>query len=378
MSKTYKNHPIVVFATEHYNTLGLIRSLGEAGMNPDYISVKGKAAVASTSKYVDKNHFVTTIDEGYEVLLEKYGNAEKGMEPIVLCMEDKVLGVMDEHYDEICDKFIMFSSGKKGRTLEYMDKFKILELADKYGLKTLKTVVVNRGEIPTGIEYPVITKSISPTVGGWKSDVHICENEEELIAAYENVLSPRVVIQKYIDKKNEYCLDGFSFNNGKKVVIPIESTYNYLIKGYYSPYMTVKPFVNTEMQKALEGMMAEIGFEGIYSIEFLIDKDDNYYFSEINFRHSTWGYAATVTGMNIPELWIKGMVDGGIPEDCKVDFDAFTAMVEPIDYQKRVVERNMNLKEWVNDLLDCKCLFYFNKDDMEPFFEMIRNNEKLR
>lgn len=372
----YKNHPIVVFATEHYNTLGLIRSLGEVGMNPDYIAVKGKAKVASTSKYVEKKFFVNSIEEGYELLLKEYGNIE--CKPIVMCMEDKVLGVLDEHYDEICDKFIMFSSGKKGRTLEYMDKFKILELAKKHGLKTLNTMVVNRGEIPDNLEYPVITKSISPTVGGWKSDVHICENSDELKKAYENVLSPQVVIQKYIDKKNEYCLDGISYAKGTKVLIPIQSTYNYLIKGYYSPYMTVSPFINNEMLKSLEGMLSEIGFEGIYSIEFLIDKDNNYYFSEINFRHSTWGYAATVAGTNMCELWVKAMVDGQIPEDCKKGFEPFTAMVEPIDYQKRVVERNMELKKWVGEVLDCRCHFYFNKEDMEPFFEMVRNNEKLR
>ena len=374
----YKGHPVVVFATEHYNTLGLIRSLGEVGMSPNYIAVKGKAKVASTIKYVLKNYFVNSIDEGYNLLCREYGNPNKGEEAIVLCMEDKVLGVMDEHYDEIFEKFIMFSSGEKGRTLEYMDKFKILELAKKHGLKTLDTIVVDRGDIPADFEYPVITKSISPTVGGWKSDVHICENAEELKSAYDHVLSSKVVIQKYIDKKNEYCLDGISFNKGNEVMIPIESTYNYLIKGYYSPYMTVKPFVNEEMKKALDGMMAEIGFEGIYSIEFLIDKDDNYYFSEINFRHSTWGYAATVAGMNMPELWIKGMIDGSIAADRKKTFEPFTAMVEPIDYQKRVVEKGMNLKEWVGELLDCKCPFYFNKNDMEPFFEMVRNNGKLR
>lgn len=372
----YNNHPVIVFATEHYNTLGLIRSLGEAGMAPDYIAVKGKARVASTSKYINKNYFVSSIDEGYDLLVKEYGNMNE--KPIVLCMEDKILGVMDEHYDEICHKFIFFSSGKKGRTLEFMDKFKILETARKYGLKTLDTVVVNRGEIPTDLVYPIITKSISPTVGGWKSDVHICKSEEELRIAYDSVQSPRVVIQRYIDKKNEYCLDGISCNKGKSILIPIESTYNYLIKGYYSPYMTVKPFVNDEMQKTLNAMLSEIGFEGIYSIEFLIDKDDNYYFSEINFRHSTWGYASTIAGINMPELWIKGMIEGEIPKDSKKDFEPFTAMVEPIDYQKRVVERNMNLKEWIGEVMDCKCLFYFNKADMEPFFEMIRNNGKLR
>lgn len=372
----YNNHSVVVFATEHYNTLGLIRSLGEADITPDYIAVKGKAEIASTSKYINKNYFADSIDEGFKILVKEYGNMNE--KPIVLCMEDKVLGVLDEHYDELCDKFIMFSSGQKGRTLKYMDKFKILEIAKKHGLKTLDTIVVDKGEIPSDLIYPVITKSISPTVGGWKSDVHICENVEDLKHAYDKVLSPRVVIQRYIDKKNEYCLDGISLNKGKCVFIPIETEYNYLIKGYYSPYMTVRPFVNVKMQRALNEMMAEIGFEGIYSIEFLIDKEDNYYFSEINFRHSTWGYASTVAGMNLPELWIKGMVEGKNPVDSKKNFEPFTAMVEPIDYQKRVIEQNMNLKDWVGDLLNCKCLFYFNKDDMDPFFEMIRNNKKLR
>ena len=372
----YKNHTVIVFATEHYNTLGLIRSLGEAGMEPDYIAIKGKAKVASTSKYVNRCYFVDSINGGYEILLREYGNLVE--KPIVLCMEDKVLGVMDEHYNDICDRFIMFSSGQKGRTLEYMNKFRILELAKKHGLKTLDTIVVKRGEVPTDLVYPVITKSISPTVGGWKSDVHICESEEELKSAYDHVLSPEVVIQRYIDKKNECCLDGISFRKGKYVLIPIESTYNYLIRGYYSPYMTVKPFVDIKMKKALDEMFEEIGFEGIYSVEFLIDQNDNYYFSEINFRHSTWGYAATVAGMNMPELWIKGMLEGEIPENSKKTFEPFTAMVEPIDFQKRVVERNMDLKEWIGELLDCKCPFYFNKDDLEPFFEMISNNKDLR
>lgn len=372
----YKNHTVIVFATEHYNTLGLIRSLGEAGMEPDYIAIKGKAKVASTSKYVNRCYFVDSINGGYEILLREYGNLVE--KPIVLCMEDKVLGVMDEHYNDICDRFIMFSSGQKGRTLEYMNKFRILELAKKHGLKTLDTIVVKRGEVPTDLVYPVITKSISPTVGGWKSDVHICESEEELKSAYDHVLSPEVVIQRYIDKKNECCLDGISFRKGKYVLIPIESTYNYLIRGYYSPYMTVKPFVDIKMKKALDEMFEEIGFEGIYSVEFLIDQNDNYYFSEINFRHSTWGYAATVAGMNMPELWIKGMLEGEIPENSKKTFEPFTAMVEPIDFQKRVVERNMDLKEWIGELLDCKCPFYFNKEDLEPFFEMIRNNKDLR
>lgn len=92
---------------------------------------------------------------------------------------------MDEHYDEYQGKFIFFNDGRKGRITEFMDKYNILELAKKNGLKTLETKAVARGVLPENIEYPVITRSIAPNIGGWKSNVHICENEKELLEAFE-------------------------------------------------------------------------------------------------------------------------------------------------------------------------------------------------
>ncbi len=142
--------------------------------------------------------------------------------------------------------------------------------------------------MPNDIVYPIITKSISPNVGG-KADVHICNNENELRTAYEKIKSPKVLIQKFIEK-NEYCLDGFAINQGKKIFMPTVSIYNYTIRGYYSPYMTVFPFSDEKMKASIVGMLSEIGFEGIFSLEFLIDADGTYYFTEVNFRHSTWSY----------------------------------------------------------------------------------------
>ena len=34
MNSKYNGHTVIVFAQEHYNPLGLIRSLGENGVNP--------------------------------------------------------------------------------------------------------------------------------------------------------------------------------------------------------------------------------------------------------------------------------------------------------------------------------------------------------
>lgn len=370
------DHKIIVFAIEHYNPLGLIRSLGEKGLKPIYIAVKGRTHVASKSKYIVKNHFVDSPEEGYKILLEQYGSEPE--KPFVLCCDDKTQAYLDDRYEELHDKFIYFNAGQKGKINEFMDKLNILDMANKHGLKTLRAYRCKNGEIPGPINYPVITKSSSPTIGGWKADVNVCYSEEELVEAYKKIKAPTVLVQEYIEKKNEYCLEGFSVNHGKDALITIASTYNYLLPNYYSPYMTIQNMDNSYVRKALGDMIADIGFEGIFEVEFLIGQDDELYFSEINFRNSGWNYASTAAGMNIPYLWVTGMLNGKIGADDLKIFEPFTAMIEPVDFAKRVDTGKISFAEWLADVKDAKCLYYYSKEDREPYFEMVRNWDTLK
>lgn len=371
-----KDRTYIVMAIEHYNPLGVIRSLGEAGINPVFIAVSGRVPVASASRYIKQVHYADSVEAGYKILISQYG-AEKGSKPIVFCSDDKTMGYLDARYEELKDRFIFFNAGAGGRITKYMDKKQILLLAEKYGLNVLNTVVVKRGDIPDGLEFPVITKSISPNAGGWKADVNICRNKIELEEAYKNIKSSDVLVQKYIEKKNEYCLDGFSIHKGQQMFHAIASTYNYLIPGYYSPYMTVSRPME-RFKKPLEGMMAEIGFEGIYSIEFLIDSDDNYWFSEINFRNSTWSYASTQAGMALPVLWAEATLRGEIDTSAYKNIrNGFTAMVEPVDYSKRVKTGRISQADWLIDFKAADCGFYYSKEDPEPFRLAVENWEKL-
>lgn len=375
----WKNHLCIVMAIEHYNPLGVIRSLGEAGVKPVFIAIKGRGTFASASKYNEKVHYVNSVEEGYEVLVREYGNvaAETGLKPFVFSSDDKSVGYIDLHYEEMNEKFIFFNAGAAGRINEFMDKHNILELAKKHGLNVLEAKVCRRGEIPEGLGYPVITKSISPNIGGWKSDVHICHNEQELKKAYESIEAPTVLVQKYIEKQNEYCMEGFSANKGKDVLIAIVSTYNYLLPDYYSPYMTVKVMDNEYIRNALKGMFAEIGFEGVYEVEFLIDQDGTFYFGEINFRNSTWSYAATKAGMPLPVLWAETQDQGHLRDDAQKQFEPFTAMVEPIDYAKRVKTGKIDAAEWLRDFKEAKCGYYYSTDDIEPWRICVENWDDL-
>ena len=375
----WKDHLCIVMAIEHYNPLGQIRSLGEAGVKPIYIAIKGRSTIASVSKYISKCHYADTVEEGYEILLKEYGHvaAETGKKPFLFSSDDKGVGFLDLHYDELKDKFTFFNAGKQGRINKFMDKHNILELAKKHGLNVLDNTVCKRGEIPDNLVFPVITKSISPNVGGWKSDVHICRSKAELAEAYKSIEASTVLIQHYIEKQNEYCMEGFAANKGNDVLVAIVSTYNYLLPDYYSPYMTVRNMTNDSIRQALKAMFKEIGFEGVFEVEFLIDQDGTYYFGEINFRNSTWSYASTKAGMPLPVLWAETQNQGFMSNENAIEFDEFTAIVEPIDYAKRVKTGKIDLAEWLKDFKEAKCCYYYNAEDIEPWRVCVNNWDNL-
>lgn len=115
------------------------------------------------------------------------------------------------------------------------------------------------------------------------------------------------------------------------------------------------------------------------SVEFLIDENDDLYFSEINFRVSTWSWASTVAGMNLPYLWGETVTSGKLPEDIyKPIPDDFTALVEPIDYGKRVDTGKIPPAEWLADFKNADVTYYYDKDDLGPYYAMMRNWERLK
>lgn len=370
MIEKLKDRKFIVFCVEHYNPLGIIRSLGEKGIYPIVIILNDNVKIASKSRYIFKLHSVDTIEEGYEILQTYLENESRY--PFVYTADDKITCFLDRHFDELKGKCYFFNANSKGKITHYINKDNILNCAKRHGLKVLDAVIVKKGDIPENLSYPIITKAVDPTVGGWKNDMFICNSREELESAYEKIKSPIIMLQKYIKKANEYCMEGFSINHGKQMVITIASTYNYLLEKTYSPYMTVQNFEKFEIKQALDKMFEEIGFEGIFEIEFLVDSDENLYFGEINFRNSTWSYASTCAGMNLPYLWAISMIDNEIADDYYKEIPTnFTAMVELTDFKERVLNGKVNVLLWLYEFLRSNCKYYIGKKDFGAFLGMI-------
>ena len=381
MNNSYNGHLVIVFALEHYNPLNMIRAFGEQGINPVYISVKRRYEVATKSKYISKLHCVDSVEDGFLLLINQYGglSEETGKKPYILFSDDKSVGYFDLHFEEWKDKFITYNAGCNGRINEFMDKYEIQQCAKRHGFNVLDSYVIKKGDpVPDELWYPIITKDISPNLGSWKSDVFICQDKQELVEALEKITCPLIMLQHFVDKQNEMALEGYTINNGKEMQIITQMKWKYLIQGYYSPFHDVCMFTDKDMEIRLQAMFEEIGFEGVFEVEFLIDKDGTYYFMETNFRASAWNPTCKFAGMPLPYLWVKGMMNGYIDPNDRKEFEPFTSMSEIIDYSKRVEGGLCSIAEWLRDFKDAMCVYIYDKEDRGPWDAVIRDWESFK
>lgn len=358
-------HKFIILCGDHYNPLTLVRSLGLDGIEPVVVMI-GDSYLVKASKFAKNFTRVNSVKEGLDYILQTYGNEQ--LKPFLFSCSDDVQTEYDARYDELKDKFYLFHGRKSGEIQEFMDKERILEAARECGIEVPDSRRLRLGEIPEDLTYPVITKSIRSTAGAWKQDVFICKNKEELKEAYTKIKSDPVLVEEFIEKKNELCLDGISFNGGETVYMPLKCNYLRFTPGAYGNYMLMQPFEDEELTKKITELFRKTGFTGIFSIEFLVTKDDRLKFLEINFRHSTWAITSRYAGANLPLLWAQSELDGRLDvSDVKLSREPFTALAELPDFNDHVRRGNMPLMKWIKDFRECPCTYVYDKRDKGPF-----------
>lgn len=359
-----------IIGGDNYNTLGMIRTLGEVGIAVKAIIIRGHFICASKSKYLKELKMVDTIEEGYKILVKKAKTRDNKQRVILLVEGDMVTTFLDSKY-QILSKYYIYNQAA-GHIERFNNKHEQVRLAEKYGLNVMKTYTVKTGEIPEGLVYPIITKATSSLIDDWKSEVHVCYSESELKDTYKKIRSDEIILQQFVKKKNEYVLDGYSINRGKEQCITIASTYNYIIPGEYAYSLTMKNFKDENLQQIITEMMTEIGYEGIYEFELLLGEDGKYYFLEVNLRNSGWSYASTVAEMPLPILWAKSMVNGKIdPNDIKKIKDGFVFIDDINDFKARVGGHRISLFKWIKEYKNADCRLTLGRNDIRPMITLV-------
>ncbi len=359
-----KLHKHILICGDNINSLNIARSLGEKGITPVVVmQQEDKSRLLASSRYINEIIYAQDFNDALSILLS-YANVE--YPPFVYITDDNHLQVLDAHFGQLKEKFYLFNAAEEGRLSYYLDKEKQCELAKEVGLHVPGYEEVERGELPKSLTYPVITKTSNSYSAGWKRDVTICYSADELKEAYKSMISERLLLQEYIEKTGEYSMQGISLNGGDEVYMPFERMYLRFSKTSFGGYMYYQPFKNEDLQHKVQAMLKKIRFSGCFEIEFLVDKDNQLHFLEINLRFSASNYGVNNGGVNLPYLWATSVLLGKIDtSDFALKRERYYVMNEMVDIS---YASETGWLKWLRQLLSADGYYLFNRKDLKPFF----------
>lgn len=356
---------VIIFGNTLYNTLGLVRSVGEKGLPVILILEPGRKAdcFVRFSKYLSKVHYSSSLEDGLEILKREYGNEPE--KPIVLCGSDPTIKLLDAHYEELKEKFHIFNAGTQGRIGCFLDKINTFPLAEASGLTLIKTWQLKTGDaLPSDLVYPCLIKGNNSTTST-KGDMFICRDENEL----KSSLHPGVdyLVQEYIVRDYEVNVNGLSLRHGEIVIIPgvIHKIRDSLKR--QGEYLRLDPVVSVPQIdiKAISSFVKAIGYEGLFSVEFLI-RGQKAFFLEINLRNDGLNYIYTAAGANLPYSWYLYCVhQQENPIELEKVQTPLYLMLEHDMYN--IVEGKVGLLEWIKDFRRSGAFFVMNAQDPLPF-----------
>lgn len=363
------NNRVIVIGSNHHNTLGVLRSLGERGVKPELIITNDALNYVTTSKYVDS---VYTIDSADDIVRTLQNLEQSDLKPIVICCDDKSIAEIDEHYDELSRSFHIPNAGRQGRINFLMSKLEQQKLANEAGLLLPQTWrIYGNTTLPTDVVYPCIVKTDSSIDGG-KADIRVCHNRDEL--KNSTTRNVEYIIQEYIEKEYELNVVACSLNNGNDIILPgvIHKIREYPAKGGSSSFSVLKNFDDYPHLpvNGIKRMLALTQYEGLFSIEFVC-KDGLCYFLEVNFRNDGNGYVPTSAGCNLHYMWCC--------HKSGVEIEKFSVntphyfMADVRDILHVIKHKQLKFSSWLKDFRRTNCFLLYNKRDSKPFRVYMRN-----
>jgi acetyl-CoA carboxylase biotin carboxylase subunit len=147
-------------------------------------------------------------------------------------------------------------------------------------------------ELAKGIVYPVIIKA---TAGGGGKGMRIIWKEEDFQAAWDSATheaaaafgNGAMYMEKYIEEPRHIEIQIVGDAHGKACHLSerdcsVQRRHQKLVEETPSPFMT--PELRELMGDAAVKAALSIGYEGVGTVEFLVDKHRNFYFMEMNTR----------------------------------------------------------------------------------------------
>jgi len=310
------NKPIPIILGGYVNGLGLVRGLGEAGI--DSIIVDYKKNISFYSKYtlfgLVSPHPAKETDKFIEFMINL--GKKLSFKGVLYCTNDIWLIPISMNQN-LLEEFFYYPMSKWNIIEKCINKSKLYNIAKESGIPYPKTLIVDTindiKKIENDLSFPIILKP-AITIGfieklGSKGRTLIIRNDEEF-KFWKNKIIERqldnipLILQEEIPGKinSLYTISAYSNKNGEIIAY---ST-GYKIRQYPPDAGTIlsgRVESNNDLLDFGKQLIKYIGFHGISNTEFKKDeRTGEFKLIEINPRPGMWNYSATATGINLPYI----------------------------------------------------------------------------
>ncbi len=203
------------------------------------------------------------------------------------------------HFAEICESCKIHFIGPTPETIRMMgDKISAKETARKAGVPLTpggKGIVKTAEEalaVAKQIKYPIIIKA---TAGGGGKGMRVCHNDVTLLSslklaqaeAEKNFKNPDVYIEKYIQDPRHVEFQILADYHGNIIHLgerdcSVQRRHQKLIEEAPSPALSEK--LRKKMGEAAVKVSKAANYRGVGTVEFLLDKNEDFFFMEMNTR----------------------------------------------------------------------------------------------
>ena len=364
---------VLIVGGNHQNPLGVIEAFGQKGIKPDVLIMGNcKNSFVLKSKYIDRRWICETNEFVISTILENFTDAKCKAVAIACC--DDAACLLNEYSDVLSSVLYLPGTPQQGSLKQWQDKQFMTETAAKVGMTIPKTWISKNKEIPFGVEYPVVTKSLTSVKFG-KSEFSLCNNEQELRDFLDNkAYSGAIQIQQFVEKEYEFQFIGCSLDSGKDVIIPGD-TYIEPGNGFnnltYLKYKKGKVLEAPITLQLCKDFVRETGYSGLFSVEYMQGKDDKDYFLEMNFRNDGNGAVVTAAGTNLPYIWYLYCIGGDYQKEVRQSTVKEVYSAPEDSYFMSMVDGQLSFSQWFKNMKRVESYITYFPGDTKPFWALM-------
>ncbi len=318
MNKTEKQLTKILIANRGEIAVRIIRTAKEMGIK----------TVAVYSEIDKEALHVKKADEafyiGQQELSETYLNIEKIIEVAINAHCDAIhpgYGFLAENpkFVEACDKAGIIFIGPGTSSIKLMgNKIEARKFVKDIGIPMTEGITGSPAQLLKNAHKIPLPMLVKAAAGGGGKGMRIVRDPDELKQVLETTSreaknyfgDPSIYIEQYIEEPRhiEFQVIGDNFGNVVHLFereCTIQRRYQKIIEE--SPSPTLTPEIRNKMGEAAVAIAKKVGYNSTGTVEFLVDKNLNFYFLEMNTRIQVeHPVTEMITGVDLIEeqIWV--------------------------------------------------------------------------